>query len=176
MKKKILNKKGILFWITGLSGSGKTIIGKKIFRFIYKKFGPTIIVSGDDLRNIFNLKKYDHKSRMEYLKYYTNFCKKITDQGINVIMCVVGLSEKIRKNNKKKFSNYIEIYIKSSVDLIKSNKKKKTYKNKKNVWGVDLKAEFPKNPNILITNNFSKSTTALSEDLIKKLKKKYLDE
>jgi len=44
------------------------------------------------------------------------------------------------------------------------------------VWGVDLKAEFPKNPNILITNNFSKSTTALSEDLIKKLKKKYLDE
>ena len=49
-------KQAFLFWITGLSGSGKTIIGKKIFRFIYKKFGPTIIVSGDDLRNIFNLK------------------------------------------------------------------------------------------------------------------------
>ena len=32
-KKIIRNKeKGILFWITGLSGSGKTIIAKKIYR------------------------------------------------------------------------------------------------------------------------------------------------
>ena len=29
MKKKINSKKGILFWITGLSGSGKTTIAKK---------------------------------------------------------------------------------------------------------------------------------------------------
>ena len=29
-------KKGILFWITGLSGSGKTSLAKKIFKFIKK--------------------------------------------------------------------------------------------------------------------------------------------
>ena len=36
MKKKINSKKGILFWITGLSGSGKTTIAKKIFPTIKK--------------------------------------------------------------------------------------------------------------------------------------------
>ena len=58
MKKKIKpNKnKGILFWITGLSGSGKTIIGSKIYKSITKLYGPTVLASGDDLRRIFNFK------------------------------------------------------------------------------------------------------------------------
>lgn len=171
--KKFKKTKGILFWITGLSGSGKTSIGKRIYPFVKKNYGPTIFINGDDLRNIFNLKKYDYKSRMKYLKYYTNFCKKIIDQKINVIICVVGLSDEIRKQNKKRFKNYIEIYIKSKVSLIKTHKIKKTYLQKKNVWGQDLKPEFPKKPNIIIHNNFKKDMSLLSFELIKKLKKDY---
>ena len=54
-------KKGILFWITGLSGSGKTSLAKKIFKFIKKKYGTTIVISGDDIRKVFNIKKYSFK-------------------------------------------------------------------------------------------------------------------
>ena len=61
-RKKINKKKGILFWITGLSGSGKTSLAKKIKKDISKKYGPTIIISGDNLRSIFCLNKYDYKS------------------------------------------------------------------------------------------------------------------
>ena len=46
-------KKKYLFWITGLPGSGKTTIAKKILRPIEKKYGPTIEISGDDLRKNF---------------------------------------------------------------------------------------------------------------------------
>jgi len=128
------------------------------------------------LRNIFNLNNYDHKSRIQYLKYYTKFCKKITDQGVNVIMCVVGLSDQIRKENKKQFKKYVEIYIKSKIKWIKLNKKKKTYQNKKNVWGIDLRPEFPKQPDISITNNFSKNITFLSSLVVKKIEKKFNNE
>ena len=171
MKKKIINKKkGILFWITGLSGSGKTSIGKKIFPKVKNNFGPTILISGDDIRNIFELKKYDQESRIKYLNYYTKFCKNITDQGINVIFCVVGLSEKIRVDNKKLFVNYIEIFIKSKIKLIKKLNKKKTYLNKKNVWGIDIKPDFPKKPHIVINNKFTKSLNELSIELMNKIK------
>ena len=51
--------KGILFWVTGLSGSGKSSIAKKIWPTIKRKFGPTILVNGDDMRSIFKLNKYD---------------------------------------------------------------------------------------------------------------------
>tara|TARA_B100000989_G_scaffold264256_1_gene216577 strand:- start:901 stop:1419 length:519 start_codon:yes stop_codon:yes gene_type:complete len=165
-------KKGILFWITGLSGSGKSTISKKIYKFIKEEFGPTIILSGDDLRSIFLLNKYDYKSRIKYLKFYHKFCKKITNQNINVIFSVVGLSHKIRALNKKKIQNYIEIYIKSELKEIKKKKFKKIYtKNVKNIWGVDITPELPKNPTITINNNFKRSTQQMADLLIKKIKK-----
>ena len=80
MLKVIKNKnKGILFWITGLSGSGKTTIAKKIRPFISKKYGPTIIINGDDMRNIFKLRKFDKSSRLENGKKYIQLCKLITN-------------------------------------------------------------------------------------------------
>ena len=41
-----------------------------------------------------------------------------------------------------------------------------------NVWGIDLKPEFPKKPDIIIHNNFKKSTTQLTSLLLSKIKKK----
>ena len=58
MKKiRISKKKGILFWITGFSGSGKTAIAHKIKPEIVKFYGPTILISGDNLRKILNFKQ-----------------------------------------------------------------------------------------------------------------------
>ena len=51
---RLKNKnKGILFWITGISGSGKTDLAKKICKEITKSYGPTLVISGDDIRKIF---------------------------------------------------------------------------------------------------------------------------
>ena len=55
MSKKIKfnKKKGILFWITGLSVSGKTTIAKKIKKEIIEFYGSTLMISGDNIRKIF---------------------------------------------------------------------------------------------------------------------------
>ena len=68
--KKVKNK-GIVFWITGLSDSGKTQIGKKVKKDIIKNYGPTILFSGDDIRNIFDLKKYTFKDTLFYSVFLT---------------------------------------------------------------------------------------------------------
>ena len=73
--KKLRKNKGILFWITGLSGSGKTTIAEKINNDISNKYGPTVIVSGDNLRKMFNLKKFSRKDRLDYALSYSKFCK-----------------------------------------------------------------------------------------------------
>ena len=82
MKKKINKNKGILFWITGLSGSGKTVLAEKIKKDITKKYGPTLLVSGDDLRKIFKFNKYTAEERKILGKYYCNFAKFITNKNI----------------------------------------------------------------------------------------------
>jgi len=170
---KINKKYGIVFWITGLSGSGKSSIGNKIVKDINKNYGKTIIIHGDDIRNIYNIKNYELKNRLALGKSNSDLCNLISKQGINVVFTTVGLFYQLHKYNKSNFKKYIEIYIKSDIkDLLKNNKKK-FYKNKnKLVWGLDLKPEFPKKPDITLENNFKISIERLSEDLIKKINKK----
>ena len=162
--------KGILFWITGLSGSGKTTIAEKIKKKIYDKYGPTLTISGDDVRTLFNYNKFSRKDRLAYALSYGKFCKYITDRNINVIFSTVSLFDKVRKWNRSNINNYIEIYIKSDIKDIIKKKQKYFYKgNYKNIVGKNLKAEFPKSPDIVIKNNFTKKLNKLSSELLKKL-------
>ena len=169
--KKINKKKGILFWVTGLSGSGKTTLGNKIKKDIAKIYGPTLMVSGDDIRSIFNLNGYSYTDRLEVLKKYTKFAKYITNQKINLIFAVVGLVEKTRRWNRKNIDNYVEIYIKSNIKNIEKLNRKKYFKQKKSgtVIGVNIKPEYPKKPDIMITNQFKEPTDNLSKKLLVKI-------
>ena len=172
--KKIKKNKGILFWITGLTGTGKTEISKLIKEFISKKYGKTLIINGDDVRDIFNIKKYNRKDRFSLGKKYTLLAKHITDQNINVVFAVVGLFDELRKYNRKIIRNYVEIYIKSDLTKIVGHKKKPLYKKKNvgKIWGVNLKPEYPKNPDIIIENDFNISLKKLANNLKKEIKKK----
>ena len=172
MKKiKINKKKGILFWITGLSGSGKTTFGKAIHKDIQKLYGPTLMISGDNIRKIFYLKGHTKEDRLKILKSYCRFAKFITNQNINLIFAVVGMFNEPRKWNRKNISNYIEIYIKSNLKEIIKLKKKRIYhkKNIQDIVGVDIKPEFPKKPNITIINSFDKPKTKIAVQIIKKI-------
>ena len=125
---KVNKKKGILFWITGLSGSGKTSVGKKVYKKISKKYGKTILLNGDDLRKIFNLKKFSYNERYKIALSYSKFCENIINQKINIIFTTVSMFNKVREYNKKKIENYVEIYIATNIEDIIKNNKKKIYK------------------------------------------------
>lgn len=174
MKKlrKINKKKGILFWVTGLSGSGKTTIAKKITRKINKLYGPTVVISGDNLRNMFNLKGYSYKDRLDTVKKYCKLSKFLTSQKINVVFAVIGMMDLVRDWNRKNIDNYVEIYIKSEIkEIIRRRKKKIYFLSKKNLVGLDIKPEFPKKPDIVLKNNFKMNINELSEKLMDKIQK-----
>jgi len=170
--KKINKNKGILFWISGLSGSGKTTLARKIKKNITKIYGPTIVISGDDIRKIFKLTGYEYKDRLLILKKYCAFAKYITDEKINIILAVVGMIEEPRRWNRLNIDNYVEIYIKSKLKTIIQLNKKKIYhkKNAGKIVGIDINLETPKKPDIILNNNFSISSKYLAKKLIKKIK------
>ena len=172
MKNLKKNKnKGILFWITGLSGSGKTTIAKKIKPEIAKFYGPTILISGDNLRTIFNLKKYSKNARYKNALMFSKLCKFITNQKINVIFAVVGLFDKLHQQNRTNIQNYVEIYVRSDLSkIIKIGKKRIYKKHNKNIVGKDILAEMPKHPDIILDNKFDRDIDMLSIQLLKKIK------
>ncbi len=174
MKKKRRDpRKGILFWVTGLSGSGKTTISKKIVKDIEKLYGPTLLISGDDIRKIFDFRKYTAKERLSLVLKYCKFAKFITNQNLNLVFAAVGMMHSIRLWYRKNIKNYVEIYIKSDLKKIIKIKKKKIYhkKNIGDIVGINIKPEFPKNPDIIINNSFKKSVNFLSKELVNKIKK-----
>ena len=172
MKKKINKNKGILFWVTGLSGSGKTVISEKIKKDISELYGPTLIVSGDDLRKIFKFNKYTASERKVLGKYYCKYARFITNQKINLIFAVVGMRDLTREWNRRNIANYVEVYIKTSLNKIIKANKKKIYHNKNSgdIVGINIKSELPKNSDIVINNNFKKSPDILAKELVEKIR------
>lgn len=174
MKKKFkLNKKkGIVFWITGLSGSGKSTVAKNIQKNITNKYGTSVLINGDKLRDIFNIKGYSKKERLNIGISYSKISKLLINNKVNVIIATVGLFHELHKYNRKTLTNYVEIFIQSKIQKLIKNKKKIFYKRKtKNVWGIDIRPEFPKNPHIKVINNFKKSKKDISLDVYKKIVK-----
>jgi adenylylsulfate kinase len=166
------NNKGILFWITGLSGAGKTSIAKILHKKITNIYGPTLMISGDNIRSDFKLKGYDKISREKIGLMYSRFFKRILNQKINIIFAGIVLIEKVRDYNRNNIQNYFEIYIKSNINFLKKNKIKKIYKQRINVVGIDILPEYPKNPDIVINNNFLNSKKDIARKILNKILKK----
>ena len=172
MKKKFkLDKsQGIFFWIEGYSGSGKSTIGKNIFKYVNQRFGKTILIHGNDIRKLLNLKGFTKKDRISNSYKSSELIRFLLLNKINVIYTTVCLNNLAREIYKKKSKNFLNILVNSNIkEIINKRKKKKIYLLKNNVIGVHIKPEFPKKKVIVIKNNFNEDLKVISKKLIKKI-------
>lgn len=152
-------EKGMVYWITGLSGAGKTTIGNALYYRICEKKNNVVILDGDILKQLVgNDLGYSAEERLERAKRYSNLCKVLSNQGIDVIICTIAMFQSIRDYNRKYIENYMEIYLEVSEETLKRRDRKGLYSGYKvgtvkNIAGMDQKVEFPENPDILIKND-----------------------
>lgn len=169
-------KKGAVYWITGLSGAGKTTIARHLYDELYKLDKNLVFLDGDTLRKIFgNGLGHTVDDRKKLAMSYAGLCKALSDQGINVICATISLFHECQDWNRKNIFDYKEIYLQAPMEVLRKRDKKQLYgisKNSKtagNVVGIDIKMEEPKNPDIVICNDGSK----LPEDIAKMIVKKF---
>ena len=176
MIKKRYKKFGWCFSIQGFSGSGKTSIAKNILKDIEKLFGKTVRLDGDNLRSFLKTAGYSKGySKLERGKYNYPICQLINlflNENINIIYAWIGLNYEGNRILNKKIKNVINILIKTNIEDAKKNKEKEhIYRLKKNIVGIDISPDFPKNANIVIKNDFKIPIKTLSNELMRKLKK-----
>ena len=167
----------MIIWFTGISGVGKTLIAKKLFRILKKKTKNIIHIDGDKFRSILNNDiGYSLKDRNINASRIINFVKLLNEQKINVIVSANLTSQKYRRYCKRKFNKYLEININTDLNLLKKRDRKKIYSNRslKNVVGFGIKNTKNNTAKIKILNNVSKKKFLKNISILLKVVEKKL--
>ena len=160
-----------VYWITGLSGAGKTTVGKRLFDLIKEKQNNIVRLDGDILRDVFQNQDYTYEGRKALGFKYSRLCKMLADQGIDVIICTIAMYDDVRKWNRDNIEEYVEIYLEVDMEELIRRDQKGIYsralkEEEKNVSGMNMKTELPKNPDIIV-KNYGDITPEKSLNIIK---------
>ena len=158
---------GTVYFLTGLSGAGKTTLGGMLYDYIRKDKPNVILLDGDRIRPVY-LEDigYSEEDRRKGAKRTFRICKMLADQGIDVVVCSICMYDEVRQWNRDNIDNYVEIYIKVKKDTLIKRNQKGLYVNSNNVVGMDLEFEEPKTPNIILENDGELSADKVFDKLI----------
>ncbi len=147
-------KKGTVYFFTGLAGAGKTTIGGLFYRRLKEKKSNAFCADGDAMDGVIERSGYSTASRKREAKQLFHFCRALAEQGIDVVVCSISMYDEIRDWNRANIDNYKEIYIKVTRDTLYRRDQKKLYSSgAKEVVGVDLPWDEPKNPDAVVEND-----------------------
>lgn len=170
-----LLKNGTVYWITGLSASGKTTIGKLFYNQLLKSKQNLVFLDGDVMREIFgNGLGHSLEDRKKLAMSYSRLCKALAEQGLDVVCATISMFHECHKWNRENISNYKEIYLQTPMGILIKRDTKGLYSKsleskKNNVVGVDQTFEEPLQPDIVIENDGSQTPSFIVKQLLNRL-------
>ena len=148
------NKKGTVYFFTGLAGAGKTTIGGLFYERMKARKSNVVLSDGDRTRAANQYRDYSYEGRLKGAWGVFEHCKAEADKGNDVVCCSICMYTVIRQWNREHIENYKEIYVKASMETLYKRDQKGLYSSgTPNVVGVDIPAEEPECPDIVIEND-----------------------
>lgn len=151
----------MVIWLIGLSGAGKTTIGRRLYQQLKSKNEASLLVDGDDIRAIFkheNQHDYSIEGRRISAERIQEMCLWLDKQGVDVVCCNLGIFDDINTKNRELFSGYKEVFIDVPIEILIARDNKGFYGaalkgEQVNVVGVDIKYSAPSSPDLTIKNS-----------------------
>ena len=99
-----------IIWFTGQPGAGKTTLAKELITHLLKNGKHSILIDGDDLRNITENKDFSKEGREKNVKLAQKLAEMILKQGFYVVVAMVSPDRNIR-NELNNRANVLEVFI-----------------------------------------------------------------
>lgn len=89
-KESLLGQRGLVVWLCGLSGSGKSTIAASVERVLHKQGRFVIVLDGDNIRSGLNANLgFSDQERMENIRRIAEMAKILVSQGIIVLVSAI---------------------------------------------------------------------------------------
>lgn len=159
-REKLLKQRGVLLWFTGLSGSGKSTIANELQEKLYQNNKLTYLLDGDNIRHgLCSDLGFELDDRTENIRRIGETSKLFIDSGI----ITLGTFVSPLRNDREKVrdllgEDFIEVYVKCSLETCEKRDPKKLYKKArngeiKNFTGIDSPYEEPLNAQIVLNTD-----------------------
>lgn len=168
-----------LVWLTGLSAAGKSTIAHAVEKELHDRGIRTYVLDGDNIRHGLNANLgFSPEDRKENIRRIGEVAKLMADAGVLTFAAFISPYREDRDAVRELFKddNYIEIYVKCSVEECERRDPKGQYKKAragiiKNYTGISSPYEEPLTPELVVdteTMDLEESKASVIEYLCEK--------
>jgi len=128
-KETLLRQRGIVVWMCGLSGSGKSTIANAAERVLHQQGRFTTILDGDNLRTGLNANLgFTDQDRLENIRRVAEVAKVFVSQGIITFVSAITPRGELRDLARGVIGDDLfEVYIKASYEACEKRDVKGLY-------------------------------------------------
>ncbi|CAL1399010.1 unnamed protein product [Linum trigynum] len=157
-RQRLLNQKGCVIWITGLSGSGKSTVACALSQLLYQRGKLSYILDGDNVRHGLNRDlSFKAEDRAENIRRVGEVAKLFADSGVICIACLISPYRTDRDSCRAMLptGDFIEVFMDVPLQVCEARDPKGLYKlaragKIKGFTGIDDPYEPPKDCEIAL--------------------------
>ncbi len=165
-----------VIWLTGIPGSGKTTLAEELKKYYEQKKIPVEILDGDEIRKTLSKDLgFSPEDRKEHNRRVIFVAQLLAKNGVTTIIPLISPYRETRAFARKEIQNFVEVWVKASVDECIKRDPKGLYKKAldgeiKNLTGLNAPYEEPQNAELVVDTE--KHNVEESVDLITSTLKK----
>ncbi len=157
-REKKFGHRGCTIWFTGLSGSGKSTLANALDDALWQRGIRSYVLDGDNIRHGLNKDLgFSPEDRTENIRRIGEVAKLFTEAGIINTTAFISpyRSDRDRARGIQKDGDFIEVYVKASVEACEQRDTKGLYAKAragqiKEFTGISAPYEEPESPEVVV--------------------------
>ncbi len=145
------DKSGWCVWITGLPGSGKSVVADAFRKLVEAKGMRAQLLSSDELRQVMTPEpSYSLQERDMVYATLVYFARLLTLNGVNVVIDATGNLRRYRDDARGQIRSFFEVYLECPLDICMEREinRGKTFHAPKKIYSKALEGKAPTVPGV----------------------------
>lgn len=151
MSREVSHEPGWCVWITGLPGSGKSVVSQALMKLMSRKRVRVQLLSSDELRKVLTpTPDYSLEERDIVYRTLVYIAHLLTANGTNVIIDATGNLRSYRDEARRQIPQFIEVYLECPFEVCMEREVKRvnTHNAPRRIYSKAFEGKAPTVPGV----------------------------